>query len=280
MMKRLKRWFGNGNKQFKFSVYDPMNFNEIFDITASKIQIGSFVLLFSLVIGCLFLLLVKISPLGSYFFSSATVSHAKMVEQSIRMDSLTKKMNAQEKYIGDLKRLMFGDFDTTSLVNAPDHIEINLNTIDEQPSEAEQRINEKVLSDRQVEEEGLYMRDKFVPPVIGKISQRFVGKQHEGVDVVVKANTPFASCLPGTVLFSDYSKEDGNFIIVKHDNGFLSIYKHAQKIIKKRGDKVKAGEKIGEVGNTGDNSTGTHLHFELWLHQKPVDPKKYIVFEK
>jgi len=278
-MKRLKQWFGTGNKPFKLSVYDPSNFNEIFDITASKIQIASFIALFTLIVGVLFVVLVKMTPLESYFFPSSNNAHSTFIENRIRVDTLTKKVEAQEKYIADLKRVLFGDFQTTEPSPQTPMPEIDPNTMNESPSMAEQKISEKVQSDRQVEEEGLYMIPYFVVPAKGKISQRFVQKKHEGIDVVLKANTPFVSCLSGVVIYADYSQMDGNILIIKHEHNFLSVYKHAKTLFKKRGEKVKAGEKIGIVGNTGANSTGTHLHFELWIDQKAVNPKKYIEFE-
>jgi hypothetical protein len=63
-----------------------------------------------------------------------------------------------------------------------------------------------------------------------------------------------------------------------HEGDIISIYKHNEKLLKKSGDKVSAGAPIALVGNTGDLSTGTHLHFELWHKGEAVDPAKYINF--
>jgi len=278
MIKRFINWFSDGNKQFKITVYDPITFNDIFDITASKIQIGSLTALFSLVVGFIFIFLIKLTPLEKFFFNSSKVGDAKLIEQKIRVDSLSKKIESQEHYINGLRNLMFSNFDTSEVVQAPTNVDLDLTTINESPSVAEQTIKEKIETNRKIESEGLYMRSEFVAPIKGKISQRFIAKKHEAIDIAVKNHTYFNSCLSGRVVFADYSKEDGNFIIIQHKNGFLSIYKHANKLLKKRGEKVKTGEKIGIAGNTGRNSTGTHLHFELWLHQKAVDPQKYIKF--
>jgi len=64
-----------------------------------------------------------------------------------------------------------------------------------------------------------------------------------------------------------------------HINNFISIYKHNASLTKKQGDFVKAGEVIATVGNTGELSTGTHLHFELWNNGYPVDPFNYMNFK-
>ena len=82
----------------------------------------------------------------------------------------------------------------------------------------------------------------------------------------------------GTVIFSEWTVETGYVIIVKHDYGLLSIYKHNSSLEKTQGDLVKAGEVIAKAGNTGELSTGWHLHFELWIDGYAVDPSDFIDF--
>ena len=70
----------------------------------------------------------------------------------------------------------------------------------------------------------------------------------------------------------------GYTIIVKHPNDVISIYKHCSKVFVKTGETVERGEVIAEVGNSGELTNGPHLHFELWIHGKAVDPEEYINF--
>ncbi|HRG91008.1 MAG TPA: M23 family metallopeptidase, partial [Chitinophagales bacterium] len=67
-------------------------------------------------------------------------------------------------------------------------------------------------------------------------------------------------------------------ITVQHANDLVSIYKHNSKLLKKTGAYIKAGEVIAVVGNTGELSTGPHLHFELWHKGRSLNPKDYIAF--
>lgn len=279
-MSRLKKWFGNWRKQFKFAIYDPKSFNEIFGVTTSKIRVVSLVVLAVFVVSGLFLFLIKITPLGSYFQVSSAAGHTEIAEQRIRMDSLTKKVQTQEIYIRDLKRLMFGDFKADSLAEGKPVVQIDPNTINPNPGKAEMQIGENVKADQYTnspKQTAEFVH--FMSPVTGKISQRFVAGKHEAIDVAAPADSYFSACLAGTVVFSGYSQKDGNILIIGHANDFLSVYKHAKTVLKKQGDKVGAGDMIGVVGNTGENSTGTHLHFELWLNQQAVDPQKYMKFE-
>ncbi|MES2411067.1 MAG: M23 family metallopeptidase, partial [Bacteroidota bacterium] len=71
----------------------------------------------------------------------------------------------------------------------------------------------------------------------------------------------------------------GNVVIIRHNSGFISIYKHAASVTVSQGDAVKTGEVIALAGSTGQESTGVHLHFELWKDGYPIDPSIFIEFE-
>ena len=123
--------------------------------------------------------------------------------------------------------------------------------------------------------------DFFTAPVKGTLSKSYNSKkEHYGVDVVTKAETPVKSCLEGTVIFSAWTTNDGNVIILQHDNDFLSVYKHCSSLLKNVGDKVQTADPVGIVGNTGKHSSGPHLHFELWQNGVPLNPQEFINFQK
>ena len=87
-----------------------------------------------------------------------------------------------------------------------------------------------------------------------------------------------SSTLAGTVIAAEWNDEDGYIIEIQHDNNLISIYKHNAKLLKRKGDKVSAGTPVALVGNTGKNTTGSHLHFELWHNGDPINPQTYIKF--
>ena len=96
--------------------------------------------------------------------------------------------------------------------------------------------------------------------------------------MVAKKNSKISSVLAGTVVVSDWSSEAGYIIGIQHKNNYLSFYKHNSILLKKVGDYVAAGEHIAVIGNSGEFSTGPHLHFELWHNGSPVNPLDYIKF--
>ena len=123
------------------------------------------------------------------------------------------------------------------------------------------------------------MGDLLFPPVKGKVSQKFnVEEKHFGIDIVLKENYPVKAVLDGRIIFSEWTAETGHVIIIKHPKELLSIYKHNSSLTKKQGDLVVAGEVIANAGDTGEFSTGPHLHFELWLSGYPINPIDFIDF--
>ena len=127
--------------------------------------------------------------------------------------------------------------------------------------------------------EELKINTFLFPPVKGTVTQPFnLNKSHYAVDVAVEENTPIKNIADGIVVFSEWTAETGFVIIVKHNLGLLSIYKHNSSLNKKQGDVVSAGEVIATAGNTGEYTTGFHLHFELWIDDYPMNPENFFNF--
>ena len=102
--------------------------------------------------------------------------------------------------------------------------------------------------------------------------------KHYAVDVVAPANEAIKATLEGMVVFANFTTETGYVIGIQHGNNLFSIYKHNSSLLKKAGDFVKAGDVIAIIGNSGEQTTGPHLHFELWYNSSPIDPQQYVTF--
>ena len=117
------------------------------------------------------------------------------------------------------------------------------------------------------------------PPVKGIVSQTFdANTKHFAVDIAADKNQSVKSVADGRVIFSEWTAETGFVIIIEHKFSLISVYKHNASLLKKQGDFVTAGEVIALTGDTGEFSTGTHLHLELWSDGNPIDPQEFINF--
>jgi murein DD-endopeptidase MepM/ murein hydrolase activator NlpD len=118
----------------------------------------------------------------------------------------------------------------------------------------------------------------FSKPVNGYISRGFnPDNGHMGIDFVIKTGTPVYSAAGGYVVFADYTVNDGYMMIIAHSDEYITVYKHCSSLLKKTRDIVSEGEMIALSGNTGELSTGPHLHFEIWKNGKPIDPQNLFI---
>ncbi|GGF46674.1 peptidase M23 [Echinicola rosea] len=120
----------------------------------------------------------------------------------------------------------------------------------------------------------------FFSPIKGVVSARFdLSKDHLGIDLVSEENEPVKSVADGTVILASWTLETGYVITIQHSNELISIYKHNSVLLKSVGEPVTGGEVISVVGNTGEQTTGQHLHFELWYKGNPLNPQEFITFD-
>ena len=129
-------------------------------------------------------------------------------------------------------------------------------------------------------EERLNYLGRFITPLIGRITSGFGFRKnpitkkkefHTGIDIAQYYGAPVKASESGEVIFAGEYKGYGNLIILRHNNGYSTRYGHLSKIIVKYGEKVRQGEVIGYVGNSG-SVTGPHLHFEIRRYGKAINP--------
>ena len=118
----------------------------------------------------------------------------------------------------------------------------------------------------------------LISPVSSGVISSFYdpSKSHFGIDITCKKEEPIKSVFDGTVLLSSWTKDSGYVISIIHPNNLISVYKHNSKVFVEPGQIVKTGDVISIIGDTGELSTGPHLHFELWLNGKSINPSEFI----
>lgn len=115
-------------------------------------------------------------------------------------------------------------------------------------------------------------------PVKGFLARGFdASRGHYGLDIAVEEGTPIRAIGDGYVVFADWTNDGGYVVAVQHADGYLSVYKHNRRLLKQIGDRVRSREAVAFSGNTGEITTGPHLHFELWRNGLAQDPRLYFV---
>ncbi|UAB76433.1 MULTISPECIES: M23 family metallopeptidase [unclassified Mesoflavibacter] len=231
-------------------------------------------------------LLIAFTPLKEYIPGySSTSLKKKAIALSFKTDSLQRVIDFNEKYFASIKQVLQGevsvaDFDKDSIIQA---VKQEVSEVDLSPIKEDSLLREKVdKEDKYSLFETATAKTNFVlfPPVNGTISESYdVKSKHYAVDIVVEENTPIKATADGTVIFAEWTAQTGYVILIEHSSGLISVYKHNASLTKSQGDLVKAGEVIATAGNTGELTTGPHLHFELWSDGYPVNPTNFIDFK-
>ncbi|MCO6495732.1 MAG: M23 family metallopeptidase [Bacteroidetes bacterium] len=118
----------------------------------------------------------------------------------------------------------------------------------------------------------------FYPPLSGKVTSFYEASVHPAIDIVPNKDETVKAALDGIVVFTGWTPDNGNVICIQHPENWLTVYKHCAQVFSKLGNRVNAGEVIGIVGNTGELTSGPHLHFELWHNGVTLNPLSFISF--
>lgn len=229
---------------------------------------------------------VAFTPLREYIPGYGTIAERKQIlKLSIIADSLEKAIEARDVYWQSVSNALNENIETKSAKPKRD-TSGKFAKINTKPGQSDlefradyEKNGEKALGQNMSHKYSALSEAVFFTPVIGLITESFNLKDdHFGVDIATKPDETIKATLDGTVIFTGFSAGEGNIIQIQHTNNLVSIYKHCSSFLKSTGTRVKSGEAIGIVGNTGENSHGPHLHFELWFNGAPVNPQEFIAF--
>jgi len=279
--KRSKKLF----KKYKLLILNNDTFEEELSFRISWLS-------FTLVLGIMAVftvvltaLLIAYTPLKEYIpgYSSPEVRR-EATALIYKTDSLEQVLNQNNLYFQSIQKVLLGD--TISDLNEIDTLKkekLTAEDIDFSPSEIDLELR------KEVEQKDKYSvmypafdksDYKLFTPAKGNITQNYdAEKHHFGIDLSLSEKTPIKATADGTVIFAEWSAETGYVVILEHDYGLISVYKHNSSLIKTQGEHVKAGEVIAMSGNMGEYTTGPHLHFELWKDGHSVNPTEFIDFE-
>ncbi len=272
--------------KLRLVIMNSETFEEQFSVSLTPLNVFIWVGVSAILLVFLIFSLIAFTSLREYIPGYADVELKKnAMYAALKADSLQDVVSAQQLYIQNINAVIDGKpiqrRDSTQSVSA----QVDLEALDENDVQSDSMLKKMVEIEDQYNipvgqniEENL-SNIYFYPPLQGTISNRYNSDQkHFGVDILAAKNEAIKSTMDGTVIFASWTPETGHVIQLQHAFNLVSVYKHNSRLLKKEGDIVKAGEVIAIIGNTGEFSTGPHLHFEIWHKSAPVNPEKFVVF--
>ena len=292
---RWARFKERSKDKYRLVVMNADTFDEVgaYNLTPLNlyILISTVVLLLSIAI----FLLIAYTPLRKYIPGYGDiVERREMSALEDEIEELSTQLAVQIEYTENFRRILKGEATTEQ------DIESQSRPLEEEDMEAPTLTEEEIQLRKEVELERIGQmaqgsNSSFVPragssaipleqmylvtPVNGEISAGFKPTEgHIGVDILAPRNTAIKAAAPGDVFMSEFTNEHGNVVGIQHENDLITFYKHNSRLLKKVGDQVKSGEAVAIIGNTGEMTTGPHLHFELWHRGEVIDPADYFSF--
>ncbi|OYU81342.1 MAG: peptidase M23 [Flavobacterium sp. BFFFF1] len=267
-------------------ILNDETFEEIFSLKLTLMNVFVVATVGAVLIIFITTYIIAFTPLREYIpgYASSKLKQ-DATELALKSDSLSNALRKNEAYINAIRKVLTNNLDYARLnkdsITAGDIVDAS--KLNMQPGEEDLKLR------KEVEQEDKYnlfeqasSRTGIVlfSPVKGMVTEAYsVKNRHYAVDIAVAKDTPIKAVAAGAVIFADWTPTNGNVIILRHNDGLISAYKHCESLTAEQGDKVKTGEVIAVAGSTGEQSTGIHLHFELWKDGYPIDPSQFIEFE-
>lgn len=281
--KEIKRKLLN---KYRLVILNEDTFEEKISFKLSRLNVFVLGWISTFVLIALTTVLIAFTPLREYIPGySSTKLKKQATELTYKTDSLVNVLNYTNKYLSNIRMVLSGDVANNKMNRDSlfEQVKIDPNTVDLSPIKEDLNLRAQVALEDKYNLFGNTKTESSLvlfSPVSGTISQDYdKDKKHFAVDVVAPKDSPIKSVAQGTVIFADWTTETGYVIIVEHKDNLLSVYKHNSALHKEQGEIVKAGEVIATIGNTGEITTGPHLHFELWSNGTSVNPTNYIDFK-
>lgn len=286
MNKDKRVFFSKLRDKYRINVINPENFEEISSFSATWLHLIMLLsVMFVLGFG-LSLVVLLYTPINGYLLDNRSYIESEKRVQALYqlVDSIETELNLQAQYLEPQLRILKGEDDVYS---EDQSIESQQANDDVDPETILDISPEDSALRKELENDAYGLKKKdgsaellhFYPPVNGIVNAGFnAANNHYAVDLIADKDAPVKAALDGTVIYAEYSSTTGNVIMLQHLNNYISVYKHNSVLLKSVGNFVRAGESIAVIGNSGEMTSGPHLHFELWRNGQPLNPENFIVF--
>jgi murein DD-endopeptidase MepM/ murein hydrolase activator NlpD len=297
---KRKEFIKKLKSKYKLAIFNEQTYEEVLVIRLSRLNVFTIVVFSAILLIILVTLIIAFTGLREYIPGYPDANQRLLIVRNAqRVDSLFLEIEKRNNFIDNMQQIISGEVPGTDeratplqeQVASPEENQTEDTagwqdiefTRSEEDSifralvEREEKFN---VSEQPGHNLGVLIENTFFfPPLKGMVVNKFGDPRgHFGVDIVAGPGARVSAVMDGVVIFSGWTVETGYVIQLQHANNFISMYKHNERLLKTTGEHVKAGEAIAHVGNSGELTTGPHLHFELWHNGIPLDPQEYISF--
>jgi murein DD-endopeptidase MepM/ murein hydrolase activator NlpD len=271
--------------KYHLKIYNETTYEEVLSLRLSRLNVFIVVGIMGTLLITATTILISFTPLREFIPGYPDGNMRRdIIRNALSLDSLEYEIKVRDQYFQALKSVMEGKTPANRIgkQDTLSHGSIHFSKSKEDSLfrlnvEKEEEYN--ISFEDEAGKTNPLKRLHFFPPVRGLVTSKFdVSTGHFGTDVVSSPNQVVSSVLDGTVISASWSVETGYTIQVQHQDDLISVYKHNSQMLKKAGDRVTAGDPIAITGNTGELSSGPHLHFELWQRGLPIDAESFIRF--
>lgn len=272
--------------KYRLSIYRDETFEELLNLKLTKLNVLALVSVLTLIFLVIVISIIAYTPARELIPGYPDENTARNIRLNAhRLDSLELELQKRDAYFENVRRIVSGE--TPQPINIPRDTALKKGNVNFQRSSGDSILRSMLDSEKPYT---LLMDDHkkirtslsnvlFFSPVKGLITSPFKpSEDHYGTDVVAAPNEVVKAVLGGTVIMAGWTLETGYVIQIQHENDLISVYKHNAELLKGTGDRVSAGEPIAIVGNSGELTTGPHLHFELWHNGNALNPENYVSF--
>ena len=273
--------------KYQLTIYNKDSLEQALSFSLTRLNVFAYMSVFAFIVAIIVGLLLIYTPLNLLLPSQQNSKLSRqLVNHVYKLDSLQNEILIRDRYFENIQNIMHGrqvnnfeaTLDTSLRYEKLEFARSKHDSILRRQIELEEQHSLTNISDptnRNVSLKNLH----FFAPIKGIVTTKFnIDEGHPAIDIVSEPNEPILATLEGTVTIATWSLTTGYIIQVQHAHNIISTYKHNSSLLKKEGDHVSAGEPIAIIGNTGELSTGPHLHFELWHNGSPINPEDYIAF--
>jgi len=283
-----KNIFTKLKNKYRLVILNSETFEEKLSLWLSPLNVFVWVGIALIIWIVIITFVVAFTPLREFIPGYADVNLRRNALRAVlKADSISLELSAKSNYLENLNSILLGKISTSEVNNSEkdttkkyDNIRIKKSKEDSLlrlQIEAEDQYN-LALSEDKTQQKSI-SSFFFFTPLNGKVTHSYNSiEQHYGVDIAAAENEAIKATLDGTVVLASWTSDNGYVMQIQHENNLISVYKHNSALMKKVGDNIKAGEVIAIVGNSGELTSGTHLHFEIWNNGNSLNPQDYIVF--